>query len=123
MRKHIATALLAGALVAVPVIGFATTRQAPPAAAKKEATKESSKSTPTHATRGVVKSVDDNMLVITRSGKKPEEMSFTLNASTHREGTVAVGAPVSVRYQESGKTHVATAVSVEQAKPKSSAKK
>jgi transcription elongation GreA/GreB family factor len=50
-------------------------------------------------------------------------MTFTLNANTHKEGAVAVGSPVSVRYQESGTTHVATAVSVEQAKTKSSAKK
>jgi hypothetical protein len=36
---------------------------------------------------------------------------------------VAVGAPVSVRYQERGKTYLATAVTVEQPKAKSSAKK
>jgi hypothetical protein len=122
MRKYIATAVLAAAVFAVPVIGIAKTPQA--AAAKKEATKAATtKPAATHATRGVVKSVDDNMLVITRTGRKPEEMSFTLNASTHREGAVAAGAPVSVRYQESGKTHVATAVTVEQAKGKPSAKK
>ena len=40
-----------------------------------------------------------------------------------QKGAVAVGSPVSVRYQESGTTHVATAVSLEQAKTKSSAKK
>jgi hypothetical protein len=121
MRKYIATAALAAAVIALPIVGFATTRQAPPAAAKKEPTSSTSKAAPTHATKGVVKSVDDSTLVITHSGKKAEEMTFTLNGSTHKEGAVAVGVPVSVRYTDSGKTHVATAVSVEQ--PKAPSKK
>ena len=123
MRKYIASAVLAAAVMAVPVAGFATMPQATPAAAKKEATKTTTKAAPTHATSGVVKSVDDSTLVITKGGKKPEDMTFTLNANTHKEGAVAVGAPVSVRYHEDGKTHVATAVTVEQAKTHSSAKK
>ena len=126
MRKYIATAALAAAVIAMPIAGFAATQAAPaakPAAAKKEATSSAAKAAPTHATKGVVKSVDDSSLVITRHGKKPEDMTFTMNASTHKEGAVAVGAPVSVRYQESGTTHVATAVSVEHEHTKSSAKK
>ena len=123
MRKYIATAALAAAVMAMPIAGIAATRQAAPAAAKKEATGNTSKAAPTHATRGVVKSVDDSSLVITRHGKKPEDMTFTLNGSTHKEGAVAVGAPVSVRYQESGKTYIATAVSVEQPHSKASTKK
>jgi hypothetical protein len=123
MRKYIASAILAAAVMVVPVVGFATIPQAAPAAAKKEATKTTTKAAPTHATSGVVKSVDDSTLVITKSGKKPEDMTFTLNGNTHKEGAVAVGAPVSVRYHEEGKTHVASAVTVEQAKTHSSAKK
>jgi len=122
MRKYITTAMLAAAVIAMPMVALATTRQAAPAA-KKEATSSTSKAAPTHATRGVVKSVDDSSLVITRHGKKPEDMTFTLNGSTHKEGAVAVGAPVSVRYQESGKTYIATAVSVEQPHSKTSTKK
>jgi hypothetical protein len=121
MRKYIVAAALA-AIVAVPMIGVAQTAQAP-AAAKKETAKTAAKAAPTHATKGVVKSVDESTLVITKSGKKPEDMTFMVNASTHKEGAVAVGAPVSVRYQEEGKNHVATAVSVEQPKAKSSATK
>jgi hypothetical protein len=123
MRKYLATAALAAAVMAMPIAGIAATRQAAPAAAKKEATGSAAKAAPTHATKGVVKSVDDSTLVITRHGKKPEDMTFTMNASTHMEGAVAVGSPVSVRYQESGTSHVATAVSVEHTKTKSSAKK
>jgi len=128
MRKNIATAALAAAVIAMPIAGFAATGQAAPAAAKpaaakKEATSNTAKAAPTHATKGVVKSVDDSSLVITRHGKKPEDMTFTMNANTHKEGAVAVGSPVSVRYQESGTTHVATAVSVEHEHTKSPAKK
>jgi len=123
MRKYLASAILAAAVMAVPVVGFATIPQAAPATAKKEATKTATKAAPTHATSGVVKSVDDSTLVITKGGKKPEDMTFMLNANTHKEGAVAAGAPVSVRYHEDGKTHVATAVTVEQAKTHSSAKK
>ena len=39
MRKYFASAILAAAVMAVPVVGFATISQAPLAAAKKEATK------------------------------------------------------------------------------------
>ena len=123
MRKYIATAVLAAAVMALPVVGFATARQAAPAAANKEATKTTTKAAPTHATTGVVKSVDDSTLVITKGGKKPEEMTFILNGNTHKEGAVAAGTPVSVRYHEDGKTHVATAVTVEQTKTHSSTKK
>ena len=126
MRKYIATAALAAAVIAMPIAGLAATRQAAPAAAKKEATSGTSgtaKAAPTHATKGVVKSVDDSTLVITRHGKKPEDMTFMMNATTHKEGAVAVGSAVSVRYQENGTSHIATAVTAEQTKTKTSAKK
>lgn len=72
---------------------------------------------PTHATRGIVKSVDASTLVITRTGKAGGDMTFALDPATHRQGTVAVGTPVAVRYHEDGKTYVATAITA-QPKPK-----
>ena len=68
MRKYIATAALAAAVIAMPIAGLAATRQAAPAAAKKEAsgTTGTAKAAPTHATKCVVKSVDDSTLVISR---------------------------------------------------------
>ena len=72
---------------------------------------------PTHATRGLVKSMDASTLVITRSGKMHGEMTFALNPTTHLQGTVAVGTPVSVRYREDAKTYVATAVTAQPSKP------
>lgn len=58
MNKYIAMAVLA-TFVAVPAAGLAKTPQAPAAAAKKETAKATAKAAPTHATRGVVKSVDE----------------------------------------------------------------
>src|SRR5262245_1172599 len=65
----------------------------------------------THATRGVVKSLDETMLVIARSGRG--DMSFVLRPSTRREGMIGVGSAVSVRYREEGKTNIATAVALQ----------
>ena len=70
---------------------------------------------PTHATKGVVKSVDANTLVITHKGKT--DMTFALNPATHLQGTVAVGTSVDVRYREDGKTYVATAITAQPSKP------
>jgi Cu/Ag efflux protein CusF len=116
MHKHITTALLVGAFSALPIIGFAAAaaKAEAPAVAKQASTK--AKPSATHATRGVVKSIDSGTLVITRSGKKRGDMTFTLDSSTRREGTVAVGTPVSVRYREDGKAYVATAINVQQPK-------
>ena len=71
----------------------------------------------THATRGVVKSVDTGSLVIVRTGKKHGEMTFALDPATHLQGTVVVGTPVAVRYREDGKTRVATAITAQPPRP------
>ena len=111
--KRVAMALLVGALAAVPATGFA----APAAKAQTTTAKRPVKATAArHATTGVVKSIDDKTLVITRSGKKAREMTFTLDPATQREGTVAVGSTVSVRYRDEGTTHVASALMVRPAK-------
>ena len=53
------------------------------------------------------------------------EMTFTMSASTAREGTMRAGSPVSVRYRQDGPTYLATAITVrpttQQASNKSSA--
>ena len=72
---------------------------------------------PTHATKGVVKSIDASTLVITHKGKTSGDMTFALNPATHLQGSVAVGASVDVRYREDGKTYVATAVTAQPSKP------
>jgi hypothetical protein len=118
MTKHFRTVFIAAVLSIIPAAGFAMT-QTTQAPAKHSTTH----ATATHATRGVVKSMEGSTLVITRSGGNHEEMTFEMNASTHREGAIAAGAPVSVRYREDGKTNVATAVRVESAKQQPATKK
>jgi hypothetical protein len=112
---------LAALAVVVGVAGWtgsgavqAMSQANPPKATAKAAAKHATAAN--HATTGVVKSVDANTLVITRPGKKGGEMTFTLNPSTHREGTVEVGSNVSVRYQEDGSSRVATAITARPAK-------
>ncbi len=117
--KYVPVAALASLLLAAPVFAQTT---APTPAAKTAAKTSASKpaATPaTHATRGVVKTVDASSLVITR-GKA--DTTFVLNTSTQRQGDIAPGANVSVRYHTEGKDKVATAVSVQQPKQPAAAK-
>ncbi|HET7696658.1 MAG TPA: hypothetical protein VFK57_13170 [Vicinamibacterales bacterium] len=109
MKRQITMAMMVGALSLVPLAGFAS-----PAPVQKGAAKPAQKaSVATHATRGTVKSVDDKTLVITRAGRNHSDMTFAVNGATQKDGTIAAGAPVSVRYREDGKTNVATAIRVE----------
>jgi hypothetical protein len=66
---------------------------------------------PTHAIRGVVTSVSASVLVIAPSGKGAGAMRFVVSPSTHREGNMAIGATVSVRYRVEDQRLLATAVS------------
>jgi hypothetical protein len=88
------------------VVGVA----AAPVAQEKPAAKVSKTKAAKHATMGVVKSIDATALVITRPGKDGGEMTFSLNPSTQRKGTIDVGSRVSVRYTDDGSTHVANAI-------------
>lgn len=71
----------------------------------------------THATKGVVKSIDATSLVITRSGHKAKEQTFAMDATTHQVGPVTVGATVEVRYRTEEGHRVATVVSVQETRP------
>jgi hypothetical protein len=64
----------------------------------------------THATKGIVKSVDDASLVITKSAKATKTLTFVLNATTVKKGDLAAGARVEVRYRAEGAQNIATAV-------------
>jgi hypothetical protein len=112
MRCALTAAIVVGMLV-VPTVGFTAT-PAPPA--QTAAKHPSSSNVASHATTGVVKSMDAGTLVITRSGKPGGEMTFIMSPSTHKEGAVAVGSTVSVRYREDGKTYVATAITAKPTK-------
>jgi hypothetical protein len=119
--KHMRiAAVVMGALLTVSAVGFASQATAPPAKPAAPAAKKAS--TPaTHATSGVVKSISDTSLVIAKSATKGPETTFVVNSSTQKEGNVAVGSMVDVRYTSSGKEKVATAISVHE--PKAAAAK
>lgn len=71
----------------------------------------------THSTRGVVEKVDAQRLVIT-DPRHTRETTFVLNAQTERQGRLAAGVNVTVRYRTEKGANVATAVVVEPAKAK-----
>lgn len=72
---------------------------------------------PTHAVRGVVKSISAFYLaIVTGSGKKARDVTFVLGPTTERDGEVTIGATVSVRYRMEGRRLVATAVSAQSEK-------
>lgn len=64
-----------------------------------------------HTTRGVVKSVDSKAIVVARP-KGRGDITFKVRPSLQRDGTIAVGSDVSVRYEDQGNEHVAIAVAV-----------
>lgn len=107
MRHAVVSAVLVLGLCGA--VGFA---QAPSA---KSAAKPAAKAAKvaSHSTSGVVKSVDANTLVITRGGK---DTTFALNGSTQKDGSIANGANVTVRYEMDGKSMVATAVTARPSK-------
>ena len=47
------------------------------------------------------------------SGRRPSDLAFSLCGSTIREGQIAIGRVVSIRYVMSGETRIATAVSAQ----------
>ena len=69
----------------------------------------------THATRGIVRVIDANTMVIVQAGN-PGIVTSSLASSTHREGVIVAGSTVSVRYREDGKNHVATAIALQRSK-------
>lgn len=69
--------------------------------------------TASHATTGVVKAHDRRSVTITRTGPGAEVLVLALNASTHIDGTLGVGVPVSVRYRYAGQQAIATAITVQ----------
>lgn len=112
MRNTFALIVAACTLMLVPAMGAA----APSVPQTKPAAKSSHAQPASHATTGVVKSIDETTLIITRSGKSGGEMTFDLNTATHREGALEVGVPVSIRYRDEHNAHIATAVTAQPAK-------
>jgi len=86
MRTIRTTAVLLGLLLTVPAFSLASSGQS-------QSKSSASKTTPApssavHATKGVVKSVDDTSLVITRPSGKVKEMTFVISPATARKGAL-----------------------------------
>jgi hypothetical protein len=128
MRKMRTAAIVLGAMLVVPMAGLAapvpglgqTSSTAPKSL--KPAKSAAARTATTHSARGVVKSVDSNSLVIERGiGKKKAEMTFALDATTHRAGDINVGSTVAVRYKNDASKLMA--VDVQPVKAKGTARK
>jgi hypothetical protein len=113
MRSIRTVAIVMGLLTAVPAASLAA-----PAVSRSNtaSAKATSASTVVHATKGVVKFVGAQKLVIARSPQYRGEVTFVLNPSTEQVGNVTPGSTVDVRYRTEGKQAVATAVTVVRAK-------
>jgi hypothetical protein len=113
--------MVIGLLATLPAAGLAEPSAYISKSKRATSSRSSTTQVPVHATKGVVKFVDANKLVITRSPKYGREMSFVLNPSTERVGNVNVGSTVAVRYRTEAQQRIATAITVEHAKKPPSA--
>lgn len=111
MRNLLAAIVAGTTLTLITASGIAL--QAAPQAKAAASTHSKAAS---HATTGVVKSIDAKTMVISRSGKQTGDMTFDMSSSPHREGSIEVGSPVSVRYRDDGSSHVATAITLQHPK-------
>ena len=123
MRKMRIAAIVLGVALAVPMAGLAApvpgqTKATAPKALKPAQTTTSAAS---RSTRGVVKSIDSNSLVIEPGGKKKTQITFALDATTHRAGDINVGSTVAVRYKNDASKLMA--LDVQPVKAKAAARK
>jgi len=107
MRRQLESIAMLGALLGALTAGSVAARGAAP----QLSAPKSAPALGTHAVQGIVKSVDASTLVIARNGRRSTDLSFSLCGSTIREGQIAIGRVVSIRYVMSGQTRIATAVS------------
>ena len=124
MKNLRIAANVVGLLTALPALGLAqASARTPNGAASSHSSAEAGTQVLTantkatvHATKGVVKSIDANRLVIKRTPQGGREMTFVLSPSTERSGDVKVGSTVDVRYRTDAEQRIATAVTVVHAK-------
>lgn len=105
----VAVAICVGAFAQAP--GAVLARQ-PQEAGAATAGSRAKAEQPTHATRGIVKSIDSTTMTLSRPRNRGD-ITFKLSPGTHTAGKIVVGATVSVRYRDEGSVHIATAVTVQ----------
>lgn len=111
MPKFLAAVLVLGVVVADQITGSAQTAQP-----SEMSTAALAQTGEVHATRGVVKAIDEASLIVSRPRNRGD-ITFKLDPRTHRDGKIVVGSTVSVRYRDDGKTHVATAIALQKPQP------
>ena len=103
--KRLRIVALVAVMTALPLVSSA---QSQPAAPKAQPASKPITATMT----GIVKSVDDTSMVITRSNAKGPEETFQLSTATTRKGDLIAGDTVKVQYYLDDAKKVATAVTV-----------
>ena len=122
MKQMFQAGGVAAAVLAVPAMSLAA--QTKPAASAKQTAPAQPAATAkpaVHTAQGVVKSMDASSLVLTEKSKK--DVTFVVDASTKKEGDVAVGSTVHVTYKDDASQHFATDIKAASAKPAKAAKK
>jgi hypothetical protein len=112
-----AARLTAFLLIALAIGASAQTPKAAPDSAGTPRHAVAAAQLATHSTRGVVEKVEAARLVIS-DPRHTRQTTFVLNGQTERQGRLASGVNVTVRYRTEKGANVATAVVVEPAKAK-----
>jgi hypothetical protein len=116
-RHNKIMALIAGGALVLAGTGYAA--QAPsPAPSAKQTTKSSNK-VMTSATRGKIKSISDNQIIIERKLKTGnKDMTFAMNSSTLKQGDLKAGERVVIHYRKDNNQELATVVRLAKAPKK-----
>jgi len=73
--------------------------------------KTQKKSTAKHVAIGTITSIDSNQVVISEKVKgKDQSMTFKMDSSTQKTGSLNNGSPVTVQYRTENSQNIATAV-------------
>jgi hypothetical protein len=112
MLRGFALAALLSVLAAPALLAQAQRQEQEHASSPPSRASQAPAPVPDHSVSGVVKFVDRTRLVITRAGKTPVEMTFSVNASTQKEGAIAAGAKVQVRFRGDAHAHAAVATAI-----------
>jgi hypothetical protein len=105
-------ALLVGGALTLAGTGYASqAAQTPAAAPAAKQTAKASNKAMTSVTRGTIKSISDNQIVVERKLKSgSKDMTFAMNSSTQKQGDLKTGEQVVVHYRKDNNQEVATMI-------------
>jgi hypothetical protein len=118
-------ALIVGGALTLAGTGYAAqAAQNPAAAPAAKQTAKSSNKAMTSVTRGTIKSISDNQIIVQRKLKSgTKDMTFVINPSTQKQGDLKAGEQVVVHYRKDNNQEIATMVrAAKAAKPGKTAK-